>query len=215
MRRGLKDCRLLPAILDSRSELVHTGTRIVAPVASSINRPRRDHHGPASRPQPRNYNLRQWHANEPRPARHDPSRNRHHRLSRPRLALFPHLPHPQTHRVRDLQQRLIDRIQRPRQRERHARRLPQLQRGHFRHLLDSWTATCIHFASISATARSIRSPTLMESNCLARILETIRTPRARRLGWNNTPPCRSRKVKSLRSATCFRSRVPTQNRCRR
>jgi hypothetical protein len=31
MRRGLKDCRVLSAILDSRSELVHTGLSIVAP----------------------------------------------------------------------------------------------------------------------------------------------------------------------------------------
>jgi TPR repeat protein len=46
---------------------------------------------------------------------------------------------------------------------------------------DSLTAIFIHFASISATAKFIHSPTLMESNCLARTLGTIRTPPARRL----------------------------------
>ena len=57
--------------------------------------------------------------------------------------------------------------------------------------------------------------TLMPSNCLARTLGPLRTPPARRLAWNFTPRCRSRKVNSPRSAICFQGQAPTRHRFRR
>jgi hypothetical protein len=82
-------------------------------------------------------------------------------------------------------------------------------------LHDSWNTTCIHSASMSATARSIPLPAPMEINCLVRTPETLRTRPGRSSARNNMPQRRSRKVNSLRSATCLQSRVPTQSRFRR
>src|SRR5215831_18835339 len=66
-----------------------------------------------------------------------------------------------------------------------------------------WTAISIRFASTSAMARSLPSPAPMQSNFWGRILGTLRTAPARCMAQNSTPRRRSRKVKSVRSATCF------------
>jgi len=53
------------------------------------------------------------------------------------------------------------------------------------------------------------------SNFWARILGPLRTPPARYMARNSTPRRRNRKVKSLRSATCFQGPAQTRRRFRR
>ena len=68
------------------------------------------------------------------------------------------------------------------------------------------------FASIAAMARSSPSAIPMPSRSLARISGRSRTPPASRSARSNSPPRRSRRVSSPRSAICFPSPAPTRRR---
>ncbi len=72
-----------------------------------------------------------------------------------------------------------------------------------REKVGSWIETSMYFATMSPTARSLPSATLMQRHFLARTPGPLRTPPARSLAWNSLLRGRSRKVKSPRSATCL------------